>query len=338
MNYPQVLKELEDLVNETYSLWDHNRVGFQWRHYTWNHTMRVRAMSMELGRREGGDVTKLEVAGTLHDITKRYDGEILSDENGKRVVNHDGLWLNEQLMPSRENLVTRLYDENSLGGTVHHESGAVITEKILAMYDFDQDFVDAVRAIVLAHLKPMNLTEERYDFLYGNVENQILYDADTMDPNVGYTAFFRNVHIHSYSAIRRNGKFDLEEYAQSLPRWVNSKQAFVEHLLTESAKEVGQARQDRNRALMGLIEAEVGDMETNRKYGLLGIIEYFVSDTEDPHFMNQLTYLKEHWIPERQKWLAEEETTSTARDRASEALDRVIDFTNTLEREYRGEI
>jgi len=338
MNYPQVLKELEDLVNETYGLWDHNRVGFQWRHYTWNHTMRVRAMSMELGRREGGDVTKLEVAGTLHDITKRYDGEILSDENGKRVVNHDGLWLNEQLLPSRENLVTRLYDEHSLAGTVHHESGAVITEKILAMYDFDQDFVDAVRAIVLAHLKPMNLTEDRYDFLYGNVENQILYDADTMDPNVGYTAFFRNVHIHSYSAIRRNGRFDLEEYAQSLPRWVNSKQAFVEHLLTESAKEVGQARQDRNQVLTDQIAAEVEEMGEKRRCGRLGGIEYFGSDTEDPHCMNQLGHVKEHWIPGRQKWLAEEETTSATRDRASEALDRVIGFTDTLEREYRGEI
>ena len=338
MNYAKVLKELEDLLAETNSLWDHNRVGFQWRHYNWNHTMRVRAMSMELGRREGGDVAKLEVAGTLHDITKRYDGEILSDENGKRVLNHDGLWLNEQLMPTRENLVTQLYDEHNLAGTVHHESGAVIAEKILAMYDFDQDFVDAVSAIVLAHLKPMNLTEERFDFLYGNVENQILYDADTMDPNVGYTAFFRNVHIHCHSAIRRNGRFDLEEYAQSLPRWVNSKQAFVEHLLTESAKEVGQARQDRNKALTDQIAAEVGDIETNRKYGLLGVIEYFVSDSEDPHFMNQLTYLKEGWIPERQKWLAEDEITSAARDRASEALDRVIDFTDTLEREYRGEI
>ena len=101
---------------------------------------------------------------------------------------------------------------------------------------------------------------------------------------------------------------------------------------------MGQARQDRNKALTDQIAAEVGDMETNRKYGLLGVIEYFVSDTEDPHFMNQLAYLKEHWIPDRQKQLAEEETTGAARDRASEALDRVIDFTDTLEREYKGEI
>ena len=47
MNYREVLNELENLVTDTYSLWDHNRVGFQWRHYTWNHTKRVRAMSVQ---------------------------------------------------------------------------------------------------------------------------------------------------------------------------------------------------------------------------------------------------------------------------------------------------
>ena len=98
MDYQKVLTELEDLVLETYSLWDHNRIGFQWRHYTWNHTKRVRAMGMELGRKAGGDVKKLELAGTLHDITKKYDGEILTDEEGKRVTSAQGFWLNEKLL------------------------------------------------------------------------------------------------------------------------------------------------------------------------------------------------------------------------------------------------
>ena len=338
MNYREVLNELENLVTDTYGLWDHNRVGFQWRHYTWNHTKRVRAMSMELGRREGGDVPKLEVAGTLHDITKRYDGEILSDDDGKRLVNEDGLWLNAPIPPTRQNIVTQWYDEDKLHGKVHHESGAVITEKVLQMYDFDEDFIDAVTAIVLAHLKPMNLTDERFKILYKNIENQILYDADTMDPNLGYTAFFRNIHIHAYSTIRRNGQFDLEAYAQGLPRFVESKQSFAENLLTESAREVAYERQDRKRELFAQIVSELEDIPTNRKYGMLGVIEYFVSMTEDPEFLDQLNHLKNHWIPERQKWIAEAESTQVERDHAQEALDHVIDFTTKLEREYKGEI
>ena len=335
MNYTEVLSQLENLVAETFDLWDHNRIGFQWRNYTWNHTMRVRAMSIELGVREGGDTTKLEVAGTLHDITKRYDGEILTDEDGKRVLDHNGFWLNQPVAPVRKNMVTQLYHDSDLYGKVHHESGAVITEKILEMYDFNQDFVDAVSAIVLAHLKPTNLSNEDYDMLYRNVENQILYDVDTIDPNLGYTAFFRNVHIHSYFALQRDG-FDLETYVRGLPRFVDTKQEFTGKLLTESARQIAEARQDRKRALFAEMNAELDDMPTNRKYGLLGVIEYFVGETEDPHFADQLNHLKEQWIPERRKWIAESETTAASRDKASDALERVIDFTTLLEHEAQG--
>ncbi len=337
MNYGDVLNELETLVNDTFALWEHNRVGFQWRHYTWNHTLRVRAMSMALGEREGGDVKLLEVAGTLHDITKRYDGVILTDDNGKRILDSNGFWLNETLTPAGTNIVTELYEKHGLQGTVHHESGAVITENILAMYDFDPAFVEAATAVVLAHLKPMNLTAEDFKLLYGRIENQILYDADTMDPNVGYTAFFRNIHIHSYFALQR-GNFDLEDYVRSLPRWIDSKQSFVDNLLTEASREVAQARQDRNQHLFSEMVAELDDMEINRKYGLLGIIEYFVSETADPHFLNQMEYLTTEWLPERQRRLAESGSDASVRDRAAGALARVSDFLTLLTRESKGEI
>jgi len=337
MNYAQVLNELETLVNETFSLWEHNRVGFQWRHYTWNHTLRVRALSMELGRQEGGDVKLLEVAGTLHDITKRYDGVILTDDNGQRILDHNGFWLNETLTPAGQNIVTELYNKHNLQGKVHHESGAVITENILAMYDFEPAFVQAATAIVLAHLKPMNLTAEDFNLLYSNIENQVLYDADTMDPNVGYTAFFRNIHIHAHFALQR-GSFDLEGYVRGLPRWINSKQEFVDKLLTESSREVAQARQDRNQQLFVQMVGELEDMELHRKYGLLGVIEYFVSKTADPHFLNQLNYLQTEWLPKRRQWLAEEEKNESVRERAQAAVNRVNDFLTLLERESKGEI
>lgn len=337
MNYAQVLNELETLVNETFSLWEHNRVGFQWRHYTWNHTLRVRAMGMELGRLEGGDVKLLEVAGTLHDITKRYDGVILTDDNGQRILDHNGFWLNETLTPAGQNVVTELYNKHALQGKVHHESGAVITENILAMYDFEPAFVQAATSIVLAHLKPTNLTAHDFNLLYGNIENQILYDADTMDPNVGYTAFFRNIHIHAHFALQRRS-FDLEDYVRHLPRWINSKQEFVDKLLTESSREVAQARQDRNQQLFSQMVGELEDMKINRKYGLLGVIEYFVSETEDPHFLDQLNYLQTEWLPKRRQWLAEEEKDASARERAQAAVNRVNDFLTLLERESKGEI
>ncbi len=337
MNYAQVLNELEALVNETFGLWEHNRVGFQWRHYTWNHTIRVRAMSMELGKREGGNVKLLEVAGTLHDITKRYDGVILTDDNGKRILDHNGFWLNETLTPKGQNIVTELYNKHNLHGKVHHESGAVITENILAMYDFEPEFVEAATATVLAHLKPMNLTSADFNLLYGNIENQILYDADTMDPNVGYTAFFRNIHIHAHFALQR-GDFDLEDYVRNLPRWINSKQEFVDKLFTESSRQVAQARQDRNQQLFSQMVDELDDIEMNRKYGLLGLIVYFVSETGEPHFLNQLNFLQTEWLPKRRQWCDEEEKSESARERAQAAIARVERFLTLLTQESRGEI
>ena len=83
---------------------------------------------------------------------------------------------------------------------------------------------------------------------------------------------------------------------------------------------------------------ELDDMEINRKYGLLGVIEYFVSVTEDPHFLNQLDYLQNEWLPQREQWLAEEENGASARDRAQAAIDRVDDFLTLLTRESSGEI
>ena len=171
--------------------------------------------------------------------------------------------------------------------------------------------------------------------LYRNIENQILYDVDTIDPNLGFTAFFRNVHIHSYFAIRRGG-FDLESYVRGLPRFVDTKQEFIGKLLTDSAREIAEARQDRKRALFAEMNAELDDMPANRKYGLLGVVEYFVSETEDPHFADQLDHLKNEWIPQRRKWIAESETTAAARDAATAALDRVINFITLLEREAHG--
>lgn len=335
MNYPSILSELEELTVETFKLWDHNRVGFQWRHYTLNHTLRVRNLCCELGRKEDADSTKLAFAATLHDITKRYDGAILSDENGKRVLDENGFWKNETLMPARSNLVTELYDENNLHGKVHSVSGAVIAEKLLEGYDLPGDFIESVSSIIRAHVRPPNPTPEQFEEYYGKVENRILCDADTIDPNVGYTAFYRNVHIHCYHAMQR-GNFDLEAYASNLSNWVNTKYTFVDNLLAESSKEVGTKRQERNGNLCAMLAGEMENFQLNLKYGLLGMIDYLVSGTEDPNFREQMDYLEEHWVPERQKQIDHE--SGADKELAQQGLSRVVDFCHLMAEEHDGKI
>ena len=335
MDYQPILKELEELTAETFTLWDHNRVGFQWRHYTLNHTLRVRGMCLELGRKEGVDLTQLAFAATLHDITKRYDGKILSDENGNRALDENGFWINETLLPNpnKSNIITELYSENNLQSTVHSVSGAFIAKKVLESYGLSDEFNEAVSAIIHAHVKPPNLTPEQYDELYSKVESRILYDADTMDANVGYTAFYRNVHIHSYGAIQRGG-FDLSSYVDNLPRWIDTKYSFVDNLLTESGREVGAKRQERNKELYQMLSGEKQHFDLNLKYGLLGVIDYLVSGTEDPNCKEQMDYLEQHWIPERQEWLQEE--SSETQELAQQSIKRVADFCNLMGAECSG--
>ena len=109
-----ILQELAQLVHGTFSLWREYWVGFSWRNYYFNHTQRVQALSRTLGMKEGANLTALDFAAVLHDITKRYDGEIILDSQGQRALDTDGFWHNELLLPQKENTVTLLYRQHNL--------------------------------------------------------------------------------------------------------------------------------------------------------------------------------------------------------------------------------
>jgi len=333
LDYEKIHNELEKLVEETFELWDENRVGFRWRNYVLNHTRRVTSMCVELGKREEANTIELALAGTLHDITKHYDGVYLTDENGRRFVGEDGFWKNEILMPARSNIVTELYDKNNLYGTIHHISGAFVARKILERYELDQEFIDNVCSIIYAHIKPLHLTSEELDQVYKKIEHRIIYDADTMDANLGFVAFFRNVHIHAPRAIQRGG-FDMKNYIDSMGRWIESKQRFADGLFTESAREVAEDRQARKRSLHKELVSEKENFDLNMKFGMIGVIDYFVRQTDDPHFHAQLSYLQNKWMPERRKWL--EEDGQIDGEVAYESLARVGDFCRAIHEEAHG--
>ena len=171
-----VLSELEGLVRETYTLWDEEWVGFSWRNYTYDHVQRVRALARTIGAEEGADDRVLNFAGLLHDITKAYDGEIITDEQGNRVLDENGFWQNETLAPARENVVTEVYDRLALAGQLHNVSGAHMADWLLSERGYSADFRVAVGAAIEAHL----LADDS-----ATVEGRSLYDADTIDANIG---------------------------------------------------------------------------------------------------------------------------------------------------------
>lgn len=297
------LTELEELVRETYQLWDENWVGFSWRNYTFDHVMRVRNLSRSIASREGGDLRALEFGSTLHDVTKSFDGEILT-RDGKRVLDPDGFWLNEKLPPARRNRVTDLYDELGLTGTVHHVSGGHVAAALLAERGYDDEFRSAVREIIHAHLKP------RPD---SSIAGLSLYDADTIDANIGLPAFYRNVRITIHRLedehVRKGG--DLDAYLAStlrayltgylgerIPTWINGKRDdFIARLTTEAGRDAARERITYLSDEAEALASELENFEENVERGRLAVVARFIENRGNPSLTDEITYLSDDWAP-----------------------------------------
>ena len=296
-----VLAALEATVYETYQLCDEVWVGFSWRNYTFDHVMRVRSLARTIAEREHGDLRALEFAATLHDVTKSFDGEILL-QDGKRVLDEDGFWLNEKLPPARRNRIVELYDELSLVGSVHHVSGGKIATALLLEYGYDEEFCGLVREIIAAHLKPREST---------SAAGLSLYDADTIDANIGLPAFYRNIQISMHrleGEMYRKGE-DLDAYlAESLksyldgylgeriPVWVTGKRDdFIAKLSTETGRSVARDRIEYLSAEVGAIHAELGDYATNIERGRVAIVKRFMTNRDNPRLSTELANLNSGW-------------------------------------------
>jgi hypothetical protein len=334
IDYQKIHAEIAELVLETFDLWDEDRVGFRWKNYLPNHTQRVRAACLELGRQAGANLIELSFAATLHDITKPYDGEIFTDKDGNRILDQNGFWKNEVLMPARSNIVTEIYDRNKLYGTMHHTSGAFIARKLLEEYGLEQGFIDNVCTIITAHVKPLQISPEEYERIYGKIESQIIHDTDTMDANLGYVAFFRNIHIHA-PRHTQNGGFDMAKYITSIEPWINRKQSFADILFTQQAREMGNKRQQRKRQLYQQLIAEQRNSELSMKYGILGAIDYIAGQNAQPNFSKELAFLQQKWIPERKRNI-DNSSNAAERELAERSLANVIDFCNILAEEAEG--
>lgn len=295
--HQKVLSELERLVHDTYLLWDQQWVGFNWRNYTFEHVQRVRALSRLLGQAEGADRLVLEYASLLHDITKGYDGEIIT-RNGQRVLDENGLWRNEVLMPARHNTVTRIYEENRLAGQLHSESGATVAMALMARYGLDEALRERVGAVIRAHLRPGDDAP---------IEERVLYDADTIDANVGLPAIHRfiNIVLHREEVQKSQQGEDFEAWIHShrveflrwflcerVPTWLGSKKDdFVSRLTTEAGRTVGSARIDNLKARVQQLVDELPAVEENLRTGGLRVLDYLIDHRENAKMSVQMEEL-----------------------------------------------
>jgi HD superfamily phosphohydrolase YqeK len=299
VDHEKALTELDQLVAETYQLWDEEWVGFSWRNYTYDHMSRVRALNRTIGQIEKADDLVIRYGATLHDCTKSFDGEILTTPDGKRVVDENGLWLNDYLPPARANRLTKLYDKLDLHRTVHSKSGAVIANALLEEYGLPKPFRDHVQEVIHTHLMPN---------AESSVEGKALYDADTIDANIGLPAFYRNIRISMHRQedqfAAKNEDFDawldenrdtfLREYlGERVPKWNEGKRTdFVAKLTLKSSQEIAAARVDRLNDLLGEMKTELEDPEAALKNGMLAVVWRFVKNRRNPSLTKELVQLE----------------------------------------------
>ena len=283
---PALLRELDGLVSETCGLWDAGWVGFNWRAYTYDHVQRVRRLALRLGEEEDSDPQVLELAALLHDLTKPYDGETLTDAGGQRVVDAQGYWRNSLRPPSRQNEVTLLYDALSLAGEPHNRSGAAVARALLERRGLPGTLVERVARTIEDHLLPAESAA---------VESRCLYDADTIDANIGLPAFARNIYINLRYYGRRNPgappidallaedptAFLRPYIGEQLPSWAHGKaQDFVPKLLTEAGRWLAL---ERLRRLGGWFDRFAEQMQTgDLSGGCLGALLFLMRRRDDP--------------------------------------------------------
>jgi hypothetical protein len=330
LDHRTILQDLAHLVQDTFFLWNERLVGFSWRYYFYNHTQRVQALSQTLGIKEGADLTALDFAAILHDITKRYDGEIILDPKGQRALDANGFWHNKLLLPQKENVVTSLYRQYNLFHTLHSHSGALIAKNLLETYGFTRDFCHVVSTIIESHLNP-DLERNHVEYF---LEKQILYEADTLDSNIGLTAFYRNIQIRTHSVMKNTEHADLSDYIPTIESWINRKRSFMEKIVTATGVALAEARLQR----MNLFYTQILDdyhnhFETSLKCGLLGVLQFFMDHNSDPNITTELTYLLGHWLPSRAKPIRQ------SRDKPSKRLFHTASqFCHLLQQEIAGQV
>ena len=145
-----------------------------------------------------------------------------------------------------------------------------------------------------------------------SIMGRCLYDADTIDANIGLPAFIRNIYInsHFYDLRKDPGAPDLETLLRSnpidylrpyivekLPSWTEGKERdFIPRLLTTMARQLATRRLERLRRIWISLAEELDTFDWHRSHGRLAVLLYYMFHTNDPSIAAETAYLAHHWV------------------------------------------
>ena len=198
--------------------------------------------------------------------------------------------------------MTDLYDRLGLEGTLHNVSGGQVADALLDESGYPGDFRERVDRAIREHLMAGS---------DASLEGQVLYDADTIDANIGLPAFYRNIQIslrgQDRQYARRGESFvdwlqeHLPEYLdgylkERIPTWIEGKQRdFVPKMTTAAGRRVAEARIDRLSQINGEMMAELEELEEAVEPGRLAVVRYFMENRRIPQLTEQLALLEQRW-------------------------------------------
>jgi len=207
-------------------------------------------------------------------------------------------------------------------------SGAFVAKKILESHGFKADFCNSVSSIIVSHLKPDSFNKDSLDI----IEKKILYEADTIDANIGLIAFYRNIQIHTHYMLAEKGKVDFQQYIKRLEPWIQRNVSIIEKMMTKTGIQIAMQRRKKMKDLTSRLKKELeNNFFKSLEYGVFGIIKLFIDNNSEPNLNEEMHYLFNEWIPERKKMLKKERNKNL-----EQIFQGAIDLCNLLSAEIEG--
>jgi hypothetical protein len=147
------------------------------------------------------------------------------------------------------------------------------------------------------------------------IESRCLYDADTIDANIGLPAFVRNIYInlHFYDGRKAPEAPGIDEVlasapisflrpyiTENLPNWSAGKRRdFVPKLLTAAAVPLCEARLERLERYWRAFAADLArydDAATAAHHVCLDVMLHYMTHRDDPCISAETEYLATDWI------------------------------------------
>jgi len=120
----------------------------------------------------------------------------------------------------------------------------------------------------------------------------------------------------------------------SIEPWIQTKVPFIDRMATKTSIRIAKERHERMKETYAQIVAESENMfDQSLKYGILGCVRFFMDHNQEPNLQEEIDYLLNNWIPDREHILRAE-----ANPEVLTVFRRAVSFCRDLAQEIQGKV